>query len=534
MALNGLVLDERSWPVIKFVGGALLFLMIYRYLDYRKVVDVPVVGPGVRFTKWVAALRNVWCARKAIHEGYYKHRNFAFQIPTLTRMDIFLCDRQMTKEYYLQDEEKMSFQSIINEEFQFDLLLPGLHPTAHKLPITVMSKALSFTKTRSSKPEDPFFSEFASESLFAFNEALKEYSKRVKTPNVKMPAAGTPYAKGDWISIPCFPLVLSVMTSLTIKALCGNILCRDKKFLKTSSTFGNAVPRDGMILRCFPAFTRKFFMKFLTAPRTIGSLRAMIHDEIVMRRSCRDKNPLSDCLDYSLGWIDDHAAEGYNDWNVVDMMANTIFGALHSSSQLITHLVYELALRPEYVQPLRDEMEACFVEHGDRTKKALDSMLLMDSFMKETQRLYPLDSSALGRLVLKPYTFSNGLHVPTGSVIYTPNSPLFEDERFYPDPQVFDGYRFSKMRDDPEKKTLAPFTTASENSMHFGLGRHACPGRYMVADEIKLLLIYFLRNFDIAFADHGKRPGNVWFGKFMLPDMTARVWLRQRNDTLEA
>ncbi|GIK05238.1 hypothetical protein Aspvir_009342 [Aspergillus viridinutans] len=171
--------------------------------------------------------------------------------------------------------------------------------------------------------------------------------------------------------------------------------------------------------------------------------------------------------------------------------------------------------------------------HGEGTKDAIDAMHKMDSFIKETQRCNPLDASALARLVLKPYTFCNGLHVPRGSFIFTPNSPLFEDEQFYKDPKRFDGFRFARMREDPQLKASCPLTATSEYTMHFGMGRHACPGRFMVSDEVKLVMVHLLLNFDFAIQNFGPRPRNVAFGKFMLPDMKAKVWLRKSKQFRE-
>jgi hypothetical protein len=95
---------------------------------------VPIIGVGVRYTKWLAAIRNVWYARESIREGYAKascsrlswqhgtqltvdtqHGDFAFQIPTMTRMDIFICDRQMTREYYTVDDDHLSFRAVMSE-----------------------------------------------------------------------------------------------------------------------------------------------------------------------------------------------------------------------------------------------------------------------------------------------------------------------------------------------------------------------------------------------------------------------------------
>jgi cytochrome P450 monooxygenase len=83
------------------------------------------------------------------------------------------------------------------------------------------------------------------------------------------------------------------------------------------------------------------------------------------------------------------------------------------------------------------------------------------------------------------------------------------------------------MRDDPKVQGQSDLTATSEQSMHFGIGRHACPGRFMVSDEVKLAIVHLLQNFDFCVEDFGARPKNVPFGKFVLPDMNAKVWLRR-------
>ncbi len=84
------------------------------------------------------------------------------------------------------------------------------------------------------------------------------------------------------------------------------------------------------------------------------------------------------------------------------------------------------------------------------------------------------------------------------------------------------------MRDseDPQIRRECQLTATSENSMHFGHGRHTCPGRWMAADEAKLVVVYLLSSYDIAL--FGPRPSNMRLLKFNVPNMTAKIWLRKR------
>lgn len=56
------------------------------------------------------------------------------------------------------------------------------------------------------------------------------------------------------------------------------------------------------------------------------------------------------------------------------------------------HCLFELATRPEYVEPLRQEVQQALENHGGWEKEGIESMLKLDSFIKECQRFNPLDS----------------------------------------------------------------------------------------------------------------------------------------------
>jgi cytochrome P450 len=78
------------------------------------------------------------------------------------------------------------------------------------------------------------------------------------------------------------------------------------------------------------------------------------------------------------------------------------------------------------------------------------------------------------RLVLRPFTFSNGVTVPAGTLIAIPTNATHRDERIYPNPEEFDGFRFARLhgsKEDTETSRYQSVSTSSEN-LSFGLGRH--------------------------------------------------------------
>ena len=76
--------------------------------------------------------------------------------------------------------------------------------------------------------------------------------------------------------------------------------------------------------------------------------------------------------------------------------------------------------------------------------------------------------------MLRPFTFSNGVTIPTGTLIAIPASAAHRDEAKYHDPDTFDGFRFAKLRESEGDTATGRYQTVSITSeiLTFGFGRH--------------------------------------------------------------
>jgi cytochrome P450 len=82
----------------------------------------------------------------------------------------------------------------------------------------------------------------------------------------------------------------------------------------------------------------------------------------------------------------------------------------------------------------------------------------------------------MARLALRPFTFSNGVTIPAGTLLALPVHSVHMDEELHPNAQEFDGFRFFKLREkerDDVLETRHQLVTASAELLSFGLGRHA-------------------------------------------------------------
>ena len=146
------------------------------------------------------------------------------------------------------------------------------------------------------------------------------------------------------------------------------------------------------------------------------------------------------------------------------------------------HALYDFAGHPEYIEPIREEVQKIVAEEG-WTKSSMAKMHKLDSFLKETCRMHPLVSGfdsvlqlmAVGsrRVVLKPFTFSNGVTVSKGTLVGAPVSAIHMDETLYDRPNEFDGLRFFNLRQKHGDLPQYHCANTNTNCLTFGTGRHA-------------------------------------------------------------
>lgn len=119
--------------------------------------------------------------------------------------------------------------------------------------------------------------------------------------------------------------------------------------------------------------------------------------------------------------------------------------------------------------------------------------------------------------------------IPANTTIGIPTQAISMDPKIYDNPTKFDGFRFEKLRQNPEQSGKAQYAASNHSSMSFGYGRHACPGRFFAANEIKAIMAYLLQNYDMKFKEGQKRPESLLFETQYLPNGTATVMFKRRN-----
>lgn len=222
----------------------------------------------------------------------------------------------------------------------------------------------------------------------------------------------------------------------------------------------------------------------------------------------------------------------------------------HTTSMAACQALFQMCEHPEYIPELREEVRRVVAEDEGWRKTTLTKMRKLDSFIKESQRLHPpslresphlltsisdrvlliLDLVGFKRAFMQPRVLSDGTTIPKGAHTLMAIQPHQMEDPSIPDPEVFDGFRYYRMREQEGHGNKHQFATTDPYTLHFGHGKFSCPGRFLASNVIKLILSRLLLDYDFRFPDDQGRPEDVPAHEYVFPNPRGKIDLRQRAD----
>ncbi|CAD6446132.1 7615435c-f8b0-4d97-b05e-86868eac4630 [Sclerotinia trifoliorum] len=335
-----------------------------------------------------------------------------------------------------------------------------------------------------------------------------------------------------WKPVPIYSTSLRIVALLTGRVFVGLPLSRSEAWVKTSveltvDTFvaAFALWKIHWTLRPVVAWLMPQIWRIHRRNRHAGALLKPYLEQRLQNMQNQDFKKPVDMLQFFVDNMPNH------DPHYQAMLQSAInVAAIHTTSMNVTNTLYDLAARPEYVKPLREELDSVLSKcDGILDKNALVKMRKMDSFLRESQRINPPGVVSMSRKVESDTILSDGTLLPKGCLIACDSWSSTRDPDLWDDPEKFDGFRFEKLRDIPGNESKYQFVTTGPRNMAFGHGAHSCPGRFFVANEIKILMAYIIRNYDIKLKDGEERPKNFYNNIMILPDHNAELLFRSRD-----
>ncbi|KAK7755681.1 hypothetical protein SLS62_002292 [Diatrype stigma] len=344
----------------------------------------------------------------------------------------------------------------------------------------------------------------------------------------------------DWTPVKITDPLLNIVTIVSGLIFLGPDLCRQPEYIRAAVDYTIDITNAVGKLKEWPWWMRPIMSRIIPEVVRLGSYRKemKVFLEPVIKERGRLKAAGEPLPDDTLQWLLNRAeAAGITDIaDITHMQLLLTMAAIHTTTLTATRILYDLAAHPDAVEAIRKEIRAVLNDNGGvMTTKALFDMKLTDSVMRESQRLNPPFSDGFRRYTLKPITLKDGTYIPAHSYIEAANTPALQDPNHYPNPEEFDPYRFYKLRttDVPDpigyrNREQYQFVSVTKENMSFGFGRHACPGRFFAANEIKLILARLLLDYDVKMPEGVETPyKNLSIGVVNATDVTKEILLRR-------
>ncbi|KKO96515.1 cytochrome P450 [Trichoderma harzianum] len=340
----------------------------------------------------------------------------------------------------------------------------------------------------------------------------------------------------EWHDVPLQATVLQLVSRMSSRVFLGPELCSNKEWLRLTGGYANVITKAFQGLQRWPAWMRYFVNIFDANCRTargyMAGIRKLLRTILVERQRLKEEaiakgKPVPEYND-AIEWVAQESNGQKYDPELIQLSMATF--SVHTTTDLMTHVLADLALHPEIIQPLREEAISVLRESGWK-KASLDQMILLDSVIKESQRMKPFTTVSMSRLATQRIVLSDGTVIPKGMVIAVDASSMW-DPKLHDRPDKWDPYRFYNLRKGTkEQQRYAGFVSTAPEHLAFGYGKFACPGRFFTANELKIALINILLKYDIKFAD-GVTPRFIRYGIQGITDMTVKLSIRRRKEEI--
>ncbi|KAI0103628.1 cytochrome P450 [Nemania sp. FL0031] len=501
-------LSDNGTILITAVLAFAVILLAPRALDAFTIYRLPFVGQefGGKENRRVQYLKK---ARQLYNEGYHRFKDGVYRITTSRTTTVVVVSPKFLNELKKLPDTVVSMATAVDEAMDAKYIKIETH-----VPI------IPHTITRKLTP-----------SLTRLNPSIAE--------EVKL-AMQSEFLVGDeWTEISIHRQLTRVIAMVSGRIFIGTELSRTENYLDAAINYTLEVMNAQRAVQKLRPFLRPFLAGTLPEmkrlEKRIKEAEDFITPVIQLRREALKDGSLEKPDDMLQWFLDcqDQFPDRHSQ-NLAKVQLGLSFAAIHTTTLAVTNAFYDIAALPELVPELRQDIKQALEENGGIfTSQALQAMKKVDSFLKESLRLNPVSMVAFQRKVLKTVTLSNGQVLPAGVTIEVPAVAINSDPDVFTDPDTFDGLRFYRLRKQAgeagssEKAATNQFVSVSQDSLTFGYGRHACPGRFFAANEIKMIFANALMMYDIKLANGcTERYPNIEFAHMSIPDSSKTLLFR--------
>lgn len=191
----------------------------------------------------------------------------------------------------------------------------------------------------------------------------------------------------DWHTVPLGSGLQKMVLRISGRAFLGPEICGDTRWIDATMGYLEMGIRTAFALQVIPRFLFPLQRCFPLCRKvrkhidmTGEVLRPIINSRRTEGKSAQD----------AILWFDEAAAG--ETYNPINSQLSLSFASTHTTADTMTKVILHLAENPDVVLDLRKEIIEAITRNDGLTKSALSQMNLLDSVLKESQRLEPLAS----------------------------------------------------------------------------------------------------------------------------------------------
>ncbi|PGH15382.1 hypothetical protein AJ80_05566 [Polytolypa hystricis UAMH7299] len=349
-------------------------------------------------------------------------------------------------------------------------------------------------------------------------------------------------AKGAyWKAYNALKVCSSLMHRVTSRILIGEELCRDPEYIESSLKFSESVFMNGVMLSSVPLGPLRKLLSWIgsyTHRRNMQKVINLVGPVIESRLQNMRENPDGSRPVDAIQWTIEQSGPSDKERTprrLAHQVLQNLWAGSGAPGGMLTQMIYQLLSYPEYLEPMREEVRNSISEHG-WTDKMLNNIPSVDSFLRETNRLYPNGVITAARTVMeKPFRFNDGLTLPVGTRIAFPSRAIMCDADNFENPYEFDGFRFARLAAASKAASatgeqLFNSATVTKTNLAFGYGKHACVGRFYAVRKVKLMFCRLIMGYHIRWEKEGTgRPQSLCIEGQMVPNPEQKIMIKRRE-----
>ncbi|XP_066285758.1 ultra-long-chain fatty acid omega-hydroxylase-like [Branchiostoma lanceolatum] len=187
----------------------------------------------------------------------------------------------------------------------------------------------------------------------------------------------------------------------------------------------------------------------------------------------------------------DEDGTGLSVSEIQDEVNTFLFGGHHTTASGISWTLFHLAQNKDYQDKCRREVKGVLQGRTDMTWNDVGKLPFTTMCIKESMRCVP-PVARMVRSLKQDLTFADGKWLPKGSSAFADIAGLHRNREIWPNPTVYDPYRFSPENSNSRRPhAFLPFSAGPRN----------CIGQNFAMAEMKVALALILQRFHLELDD---------------------------------